>query len=105
MEGKNVADFIDPDIEAKLDALELEEEKLIASGFYQSEDEMVRFLVLIKQDDDGNEAIEEAAAEIKAKKDAIVAAHRISRGKNRPSIPQKVKALVIYYILIERNPL
>jgi nucleolar GTP-binding protein len=43
MEGKNVADFIDPEIEAKLDALELEEEKLISSGFYQSEEEMVRF--------------------------------------------------------------
>jgi nucleolar GTP-binding protein len=45
MEGKNVADFIDPDIEAKLDALELEEEKLISSGFYQSEDEMVSFIL------------------------------------------------------------
>lgn len=41
MEGKNVADFIDPEIEARLDALELEEEKLIASGFYESADEMV----------------------------------------------------------------
>ena len=44
MEGKNVADFIDPEIEAKLDALELEEETLIAQGFYESESEMVIYL-------------------------------------------------------------
>lgn len=32
MNGKNVADFIDPDIEEKLEALEREEEKLQAEG-------------------------------------------------------------------------
>lgn len=41
-EGKNVADFIDPDIEAKLAALEAEEEKLEADGFYESEEDIVR---------------------------------------------------------------
>lgn len=41
MDGKNIADFIDPDIEEKLEALEREEEKLIAEGFYDSEEEMV----------------------------------------------------------------
>ena len=41
MDGKNVADFIDPDIAEKLEALEREEEKLMAEGFYDSED-MVR---------------------------------------------------------------
>lgn len=40
-EGKNVADFIDPEIEAKLEALEQEEERLIAEGFYEEADEMV----------------------------------------------------------------
>lgn len=38
MDGKNVADFLDPDIEAKLDALEREEERLEAEGFYDEED-------------------------------------------------------------------
>ena len=38
--GKNVADYIDPDIEAKLAALEEEEEKLEASGFYNSDEEL-----------------------------------------------------------------
>jgi nucleolar GTP-binding protein len=41
MDGKNIADFIDPDIEEKLEALEREEEKLVAEGFYASEEEMV----------------------------------------------------------------
>ncbi|KAJ3711472.1 P-loop containing nucleoside triphosphate hydrolase protein [Lentinula guzmanii] len=38
MEGKNIADFIDPDIAEKLEALEREEEKLEAEGFYDSDD-------------------------------------------------------------------
>ena len=37
-DGKNVYDFIDPDIESKLQALEEEEEKLEASGYYDSDD-------------------------------------------------------------------
>ena len=44
-QGKNVADFIDPDIVAKLEALEAEEEKLEAEGFYDSEDEIVSSLI------------------------------------------------------------
>lgn len=39
MNGKNVADFIDPDIEARLEALEREEEALEAQGFYASDEE------------------------------------------------------------------
>lgn len=41
MDGKNIADFIDPDIEEKLEALEREEERLVAEGFYASEEEIV----------------------------------------------------------------
>lgn len=41
MDGKNVADFIDPDIAEKLEALEREEEKLQAEGFYDSEEDIV----------------------------------------------------------------
>ena len=41
MNGKNVYDFIDPDIEAKLNALEEEEERLEGEGFYDSDDEIV----------------------------------------------------------------
>ncbi|KIJ99844.1 hypothetical protein K443DRAFT_679677 [Laccaria amethystina LaAM-08-1] len=40
MDGKNIADFIDPDIADKLEALEREEERLQAEGFYDSEEDM-----------------------------------------------------------------
>ena len=39
-DGKNVYDFIDPDIESKLEALEAEEEKLEAEGFYDSDEDL-----------------------------------------------------------------
>jgi nucleolar GTP-binding protein len=83
MDGKNVADFIDPEIEAKLDALEMEEEKLIQEGFYDQdleEDESTK---------EENKAIKKASAIIKAKKEALVQMHRISQGKNRPTLPRK----------------
>ncbi|ESZ98706.1 nucleolar GTP-binding protein [Sclerotinia borealis F-4128] len=39
-DGKNVYDFVDPDIEAKLASLEEEEEKLEAEGYYDSDDDL-----------------------------------------------------------------
>ena len=39
----------DPDILEKLDALEREEEKLEAEGFYESESEMVRRLSCLRR--------------------------------------------------------
>ncbi|OAX40912.1 P-loop containing nucleoside triphosphate hydrolase protein [Rhizopogon vinicolor AM-OR11-026] len=51
MNGKNVADFIDPDIAEKLEALEREEEKLQAEGFYDSDEDIV-------DSDDEHEAVE-----------------------------------------------
>ncbi|POS82795.1 P-loop containing nucleoside triphosphate hydrolase protein, partial [Erysiphe pulchra] len=39
-DGKNVYDFIDPDIEAKLASLEEEEERLEAEGYYDSDEEI-----------------------------------------------------------------
>lgn len=41
MNGKNIADFIDPDIAEKLEALEREEEKLQVEGFYDTEEDIV----------------------------------------------------------------
>ena len=41
MDGKNIADFIDPDIAEKLEALEREEERLQVDGFYDSEEDIV----------------------------------------------------------------
>ncbi|KAK5960839.1 putative GTPase NOG1 PWA37_002278 [Arxiozyma heterogenica] len=39
LDGKNVYDFLDPDIAAKLQALEEEEERLEREGFYDSDDD------------------------------------------------------------------
>jgi hypothetical protein len=41
MDGKNIADFVDPDIAEKLEALEREEEMLEAEGFYEDHEDMV----------------------------------------------------------------
>lgn len=47
MDGKNVADFVDPDIEEKLEALEREEEKLEAEGFYDDDEEIVSYFPIL----------------------------------------------------------
>ncbi|VDB84898.1 unnamed protein product [Peniophora sp. CBMAI 1063] len=43
MDGKNVADFIDADIVERLEALEREEEKLVAEGYYDSDSDRPLF--------------------------------------------------------------
>ncbi|TPX30200.1 hypothetical protein SmJEL517_g06181 [Synchytrium microbalum] len=80
LDGKNVADFVDPEIEAKLMALEEEEEKLIAQGFYESDDEM---------EDSDEEALKMAAEEVSRKKDEMVIAHRLKKNMNRAILPAK----------------
>ena len=78
-------DFIDPDIEAKLAALEAEEEKLEADGFYD-------------ESDDGVEDAEEA--EIRYKAELIREKRQLIRNeakmrkslKNRGVIPRPAKS-------------
>ncbi|GAA5998192.1 putative GTPase NOG1 [Rhodotorula paludigena] len=79
-DGKNVADFIDPEIIAKLDELEAEEERLEAAGFYDSESEV----------DSDEEAIRTAAGTIRDKK-AMIRLKNSEKHKlqNRPIIPRK----------------
>ncbi|UZJ51561.1 hypothetical protein CBS101457_000881 [Exobasidium rhododendri] len=82
--GKNVADFIDPDIMEKLEALEQEELKLEADGFYdESEEEM--------EDEEGRE-IREAAEAIRRRKDEakLLSQDRKSL-KSRSRIPRKMQ--------------
>jgi NOGCT (NUC087) domain len=50
MDGKNVADFIDPDIAEKLEALEREEEKLQADGFYENDEIIVSLFTDLSPD-------------------------------------------------------
>lgn len=83
LDGHNVADFIDPEIEEKLEALEREEERLEAEGFYQSDEEIL---------DDEEEVLRTAADAIRDRKKLIVQAHRAARGRTRPVLPKTAAA-------------
>ncbi|PWN48125.1 putative NOG1-nucleolar G-protein required for 60S ribosomal subunit biogenesis [Violaceomyces palustris] len=73
-EGKNIADFVDPDILEKLEALEREEEKLEAEGFYGDSDDEGSML------DEEEEAIRSAAAAIRSRQERAKA---LSQDKNK----------------------
>ncbi|KAK7981915.1 P-loop containing nucleoside triphosphate hydrolase [Apiospora saccharicola] len=81
-DGKNVYDHVDPDIEAKLQALEEEEERLEAEGFYESEEEI----------DDEEEAQIRTKAELIREKQALIRNEARMRKslKNRAVIPRKL---------------
>jgi nucleolar GTP-binding protein len=83
--GQNVYDFIDPDIEAKLEALEAEEEKLEAEGFYESEEDL----------EDAEEAeIRYKAELIREKRQLIRNEAKMRKSlKNRAVIPRTAKAV------------
>lgn len=80
-DGKNVYDFVDPDIEAKLQALEEEEEKLEADGFYESDEDI--------EDDEEAEVMRKAEL-IREKQQLIRNEARMKkRLKNQAIIPRK----------------
>ncbi|KAF2469679.1 nucleolar GTP-binding protein-like protein [Lindgomyces ingoldianus] len=83
-EGRNVYDFIDPDIETKLAALEAEEEKLEAEGFYETEEEL----------EDAEEAdIRYKAELIREKRQLIRNEAKMRKSlKNRAVIPRTAKS-------------
>ncbi|KAG1449848.1 hypothetical protein G6F56_008525 [Rhizopus delemar] len=83
LDGHNVADFIDPEIEEKLEALEREEERLEQEGFYQSDEDIM---------DDDEEAMKVAADAIRDRKKLIVQAHRAAHGRTRPMLPKPTAA-------------
>jgi nucleolar GTP-binding protein len=85
MDGKNVADFIDPDIEEKLEALEREEERLISEGFYDVESEM---------EDEETAMILDAAKKLKSKQNIIKQENILKKVKNRSTLSRKDKARV-----------
>merc|ERR1711970_1221864 len=67
-QGHNIADFIDPDIMEKLEALEKEEEARERAGFYDSEE---------SEEDESYEEIKELAGKIRHKKALLKADQRI----------------------------
>ena len=85
--GKNVADFVDPDIEAKLAELEAEEERLEAEGYYDDSESM-------EDEDDGE--IRMKAELIRDKKALMMNEARARKSlKNRAIIPRSKKLRTI----------
>lgn len=83
-DGKNVYDFIDPDIEARLAALEEEEEKLEAEGYYDSDES-------IEDADDAD--IRMKAELIREKRQLIRNEAKMRKSlKNRAMIPRSAKS-------------
>ncbi|KAJ2911216.1 Nucleolar GTP-binding protein 1 [Coemansia aciculifera] len=82
MNGKNVADFIDPDIEEKLAELEREEERLAAEGLYDSPDD---------SDDEEERRIRDVARRIRQRKQIIASEARV-KDVNRATLTNKQKA-------------
>ncbi|KAJ2850544.1 Nucleolar GTP-binding protein 1 [Coemansia brasiliensis] len=83
MDGKNIADFVDPDIEEKLAELEREDERLAAEGLYDSPDE---------EEDEEDQRIREMARRIRERKQIIAKESRINN-VNRATLTTKQKAL------------
>ncbi|EJK62794.1 hypothetical protein THAOC_16579 [Thalassiosira oceanica] len=83
LDGKNVADFVDPDIDEKLRLLEEEEEKL--------QEEWDAAAMSREDDDDLNEteraAVDEIRHRIKAKKEF----RERPGGRNRPALPRAIR--------------
>lgn len=78
--GKNVFDYVDPDIDTKLAALEEEEERLEKEGYYDSEEEM---------EDEEEEELLEKAKLIREKQALIRNEARMRKSlKNRAILPR-----------------
>ena len=85
--GKNVADFVDPDIESKLAQLEAEEEKLEAEGYYDESDSM---------EDEDDADIRLKANLIRDKKQLMMNEARMRKSlKNRAAMPRSKKARTV----------
>ncbi|KAJ5925154.1 Nucleolar GTP-binding protein 1 [Penicillium verhagenii] len=82
--GKNIYDFVDPDIEKKLAALEEEEEKLEADGYYDSDESV----------EDAEDADNRMKADLIREKRVLLRNEAKNRKslKNRAQIPRSAKS-------------
>jgi nucleolar GTP-binding protein len=90
--GHNIADFIDPDILNKLEALEREEELRINSGFYDDDD---------TSEDEETRQMRGLAKKIRDRK-AIMKAEQRMNQTNKPKLPRNPrKVFNSCFILIQ----
>lgn len=80
--GKNVADFIDPDIMQKLEELEKEEELREQAGFYNDEEE---------SEDEETRQMRETANKIREKKKLMILESREKRRVQKSHVPRSGK--------------
>lgn len=78
-EGKNVADYVDPDIAQKLEDIEREEEMREAAGMYESEEE-----------DEETVQTRKTAAEVRKKKAFLRKQSWLKKSRNYPTMPRGV---------------
>ena len=83
-QGHNVADFIDPDIMEKLNALEKEEELREQAGYYENES---------SEEDEEMQEIRQTAAKIREKRQLITLESREKRKVEKPKLPRTAKKL------------
>jgi nucleolar GTP-binding protein len=84
-EGKNVADFIDPDILNKLDALEKEEEEREKAGLYDSD----------SSDDEDMKDLRKIAGKIREKRKLKILESRETRKVEKPRLPRTAKKFTV----------
>jgi len=83
LDGKNIADYIDPDIEAKLAALEKEEEQLVQE---------LQAAAMGEESESDLDSEEEAAVEaIRERKKNTRLFSRTDRSENKPMMPRSVR--------------
>jgi nucleolar GTP-binding protein len=88
--GRNVADFVDPDIEAKLAELEAEEERLEAEGYYDDSESM---------EDEDDADIRMKADLIRDKKTLMMHEARMRKSlRNRAIIPRSKRARTLSHL-------
>merc|ERR1712155_118332 len=78
-QGHNIADFIDPDIMEKLEALEKEEEARERAGYYDSDE---------SEEDESYAEIKDLATKIRQKK-AIMKADQFLDNTRKPTLNRK----------------
>ncbi|GME77722.1 unnamed protein product [Ambrosiozyma monospora] len=88
LDGKNVYDFLDPEIAAKLAALEEEEERLEQEGFYDSDEE--------EMEDPEIDDIKEKAQWIRNKQKMMINEARSRKALNNKSLMPRSKVSKSY---------
>jgi nucleolar GTP-binding protein len=83
MDGKNIADFVDPDIDAKLQALELEEEQIMAE---------LQAAAMGEESESDLDSEEEAAVEaIRDRKKTVRLMSRSNLTQNKPMMSRAIR--------------